>query len=241
MRDIIARHEVIALQFSGGKDSLACLYLLEEFWQKLHVVWGNTGDAFPETLALIAEVRALVPHFIEVKSDVRAQQEKYGYPCDVLPVRNHPTVAMIIHPHERPKLQSCFACCRDNLWEPMQQQMERMRATLIIRGQRTYEVQHSPVRSGDVINGVEYLFPIEDWSSERVREYLGARLPEHYSYMDTGLDCQHCTAHLFENIGKRRFTRERHPELHAELTRRLEVIAGEVEHEHAILREAIAA
>lgn len=238
MRPIIERHEVAVLQFSGGKDSLACLYLLEPYWQKIHVAWGNSGDAFPETLELMDLVRKLVPNFVEVKGNQPAQIERYGYPVDVLPVRNHPAVAFLIHPHPRPKLQSCVACCNDNLWVPMEAQMKSMGATLIIRGQRLAEVQHTPVRSGDVINGVEYLFPLERWTSEDVREYLGERLPSNYEYMDTGLDCQHCTGHLFENLGKRKYTALKHPELHEEISRRLDLIANEVANDMAHLHRA---
>jgi len=31
------------LQLSGGKDSLACLYLLKPKWDDLIVAWVNTG------------------------------------------------------------------------------------------------------------------------------------------------------------------------------------------------------
>lgn len=244
IENILSRHNVAVLQFSGGKDSLACLWLLKDFWPRIHVAWVNTGDAFPETLELMSKVRALVPHFIEISSDVRAQQEKLGYPTDVLPMRNHPLISMMIHPHERPKLQSFHACCLDNLWLPMLLKMQEIGATLIIRGQRNDEWQKSPVRSGDVILGIEYLFPIEDWSAQRVREFLGDKplgLPAHYATADTSLDCMHCTAHLFENIGKRTYMRHRHPSQHAEVTRRLDLIAGEIARDVAFLNEARAA
>lgn len=240
LRDILARHEVAALQFSGGKDSLACLWLLEPFWPHLTVVWGNTGDAFPETLELMSQVRAMVPRFREVRSDQRAQIARYGYPVDVLPVRNHPDVMRLIHPHPRPKLQSCVACCNENLWQPVMAAMRDMGATLIIRGQRKAEVQRTPLRSGDVHEGVEFLFPIEEWSGEEVRAYLADKpigLPENYEVMDTGLDCMLCTGHLFENIGKRVYMAKRHPEAFAEVSRRLDVIALEVERDMSFLHQ----
>ena len=231
LEHIFDRHHVAALQFSGGKDSLACLWLLERFWTRMHVVWANSGDAFPETVALMNRVRDMVPHFIEVRSDQPSQIKEFGFPTDVLPVRNHPGVMHVLHPHPRPPLQSFYACCRDNLWTPMQQKLDQLGATLIIRGQRTSEVQHSPVRSGDILDGIEYLFPIEDWTGDQVREYVAAKplgLPAHYAYVDTSLDCMHCTGHLFENIGKRRYMAEKHPDQHAEVSRRLEVISNEI-------------
>lgn len=241
IRNIFARHEVVALQFSGGKDSLACLWLLEPFWSRLTVLWANAGDAFPETLELMRNVRALVPNFREVKSDVRAQQAEWGFPVDVLPVRNHPGVAKLMHPHPRPKLQSCVACCAENLWQPMVSAVKELGATLIIRGQRKAEIQRTPLHSGSIVEGVEYLFPIENWSSDEVRLYLDDKpigLPENYEVMDTGLDCMHCTGHLFENVGKRIYMVKRHPEAYAEVSRRLDVIADWVERDMRHLHDA---
>lgn len=229
--EAIARHEKVALHFSGGKDSLACLWLLEAYWEKILVCWVNTGDALPEVEALVRKVAAMVPNFVEVKSDVKAHQAKWGYPCDVVPVRNHPTVAFIVHPHPRPPLQSFFACCRDNLWMPMQRKMEELGVTLIIRGQRLQEVQRSPVRSGDTYAGFEFLFPIENWTDEEVRRYVASKplgLPEWYAYTTNSPECAHCTGHLFENIGKMRYLRARHPAVFDEVQRRLGVISGEV-------------
>jgi phosphoadenosine phosphosulfate reductase len=39
-----------ALQFSGGKDSLACLHLYREQWPDLLVMWLNTGAVYPEMM-----------------------------------------------------------------------------------------------------------------------------------------------------------------------------------------------
>jgi phosphoadenosine phosphosulfate reductase len=98
---------------------------------------------------------------------------------------------------------------------------------LVIRGQRNAERAKSPIRSGHKDGGVEYLFPIEDWSSQQVRDYLkeqGAALPRHYDYVDTSLDCQHCTGYLFENAGKFEFIRQHHPALHVEVQGQLRQI-----------------
>ena len=46
-------HERVALELSGGKDSVACLYLLRHQLHKITVYWLNTGDAYPETLDVI--------------------------------------------------------------------------------------------------------------------------------------------------------------------------------------------
>jgi len=35
------------LQFSGGKDSLACLYLLKPRWHEIMVLWLSTPAVLP--------------------------------------------------------------------------------------------------------------------------------------------------------------------------------------------------
>jgi len=241
---IVAKHEKPVLQFSGGKDSLACLWLLKDHWPRITVVWVNTQDAFPETLALMDRVRALVPNFVEVKSDQPAHIEYWGYPTDVLPIRSQRNIQNIMWPHPRQPLQSFWACCFENLMTPAVRAMKELGATLVIRGMRRDEMQTTPMRSGDIVEGVQYLFPILEWSSEDVHAYLADKpigLPEHYAYVDTSLDCRMCTAHLFENEGKRVYMAERHPEAHAEVSRRLEVIAAAIDEDVAHLNAARAA
>jgi 3'-phosphoadenosine 5'-phosphosulfate sulfotransferase (PAPS reductase)/FAD synthetase len=84
----MSAHENTVLQFSGGKDSLACLFLLREQWDEMTVLWVNAGAAFPETVGLMEKIRALVPHFLEVRTNQPAQVAELGYPVDVLPLRN---------------------------------------------------------------------------------------------------------------------------------------------------------
>jgi PP-loop superfamily ATP-utilizing enzyme len=49
------RHAKAILFFSGGKDSLACLHLLREYWDRVLVVWANPGEALPELRAQMDE------------------------------------------------------------------------------------------------------------------------------------------------------------------------------------------
>lgn len=240
IRQAFARHKKAALLFSGGKDSLACLWLLEAFWPHLTVVWANAGDAFPETKDLMRQVQAMVPHFHEVKSDVRAQQAKWGYPVDVLPLRNHVSVGAALTLAPRPKLQSFMSCCTENLWLPMDAALRAAGVTLVVSGQRKSDVQKASTK----VEGFEVILPIEDWTTEEVLAYVADKpigLPANYELMETGLDCMHCTGHLFENGGKRTYMKQRHPEAFAEVSRRLDVIAAEVDrdmaHLHAARRE----
>jgi len=219
MKDVFDRHQKIVFQFSGGKDSLACLHLLRPYWNRLTVVWINTGAAFRETLVQMAAVKVMVPNFLEVSSDQPKQIEENGPPSDLLPWWDT-TLGRLIYSSRTKRAQSPYQCCGSNLWAPMSEAVARLGATLVIRGQRNQEGRKSAIRSGHIENGIEYLFPIEDWSGERVREFLteqGVELPAHYAYVDSSLDCWSCTAYLDENAGKFKYMKRFYPNEHAKV------------------------
>ena len=222
-----AQHRNVALQVSGGKDSTACLYLLRDYWDRVTVMWANTGAAMPETVELIAKIREMVPHFIEVKSDQPAQIAQAGLPVDILPVRNC-AIGRWIEPNKEARLQSYIECCATNIWAPMARAVTELGATLVIRGQRNSEKRRAPIRSGYTADGVTVWFPIEDWTEAQVWDYLkeqGVSI-EHYAYTQTSLDCWSCTAYLDENVGKMRYLKERHPHLWEIQRANLETIRG---------------
>ena len=234
-------NEVTALQFSGGKDSLACLFLMQPYWERLTVYWTNTGASFPETVRLMDEVRALMPHFVEIRTNQKANIEEHGWPVDVLPIRNLPVINQMYN-GERTKLQSFFNCCVANVMAPMHQRMIDDQVTVIIRGQRLQESHKSTLRSGDSQDGFKLLFPIEDWSSEQVRAFLvdkPIKLPANYADMDTSLDCWDCTAYLEENVGKRRYMKREHPTMYEAVSGRLAVIAEQTDRDMRYLRAAM--
>lgn len=234
-----ARNRLAVLQFSGGKDSLACLYLLRPYWDRLVVMWVNTGDAFPETIEQMASIKALVPRFLEVRSAQPKQIADNGLPADVLSVWDTP-MGRQMRPGRSQKLQTALACCNDNLWQPAAKATHDLNATLVIRGQRQAEAFRTTVRSGTIEAGVEYLFPIERWTNKEVRDYLdrcGVALPEHYAYVDSSLDCKHCTAYLSENYGKFIYMQERHPALHSFVRDRVHYILKSVAAEATHLLE----
>ncbi len=219
----IDRHDVPVLQFSGGKDSLACLYLLRPYWNQLTVAWANSGDAFPETIDLMNAVRPLVHRFIEVEGDAPGWIAEHGWPVDVLPVRNS-FLGRLVDWNDGPLLQPFTACCGANIWGPLQAEMRRIGATLVIRGQRNSEETKSIIRSGAIIEGVEYWFPLEDWSENQVFAYLDEQdveVPSYYQFTGTGLDCMHCTAWVKQQARVHRWMSWAHPQEHAIVADRL--------------------
>lgn len=194
MNDILARHQNIALQLSGGKDSLACLYLMREHWDRLTVYWCNTGDAFPETVALMDEIRAQVPRFVEIAGQQPAVIEQFGIPTDILPVSGTPMGVA----NGGQAMQDRYSCCLRSFMLPMHQRMIEDGITLIIRGQKTADRLKGPLRSGDVDGGIEYLFPVEGWTDGQVLAYLreqNAPLPRFYEVMGSSPDCMTCSAY----------------------------------------------
>lgn len=190
-----------ALQFSGGKDSLACLYLYREQWESLYVVWVNTGAAYPEVVESMARWEQKLPNFIEVKTDQPAQTTANGWPSDIVPLR-YTKMGRMVGMESPFLMQGWMACCGDNIWTPMREAMSDLGVRRIIRGQRLDESRKSPLRSGQVVDGIEYIYPLENWTAQQVFAFLrsvDADIPDYYDSEQTSRDCWDCTGYLDEN------------------------------------------
>lgn len=230
---ILDRHERIALQLSGGKDSLACLYLLRDYWPRLTVYWNNTGDPFPETLGIIGMVRDEVPNFIEIDGRQPEVIQQFGIPSDIVPA-SHTPLGLMGSGRAAPLIQDRNSCCYRVIMEPMHRKMIEDGVTLIIRGQRADDALKAPIRSGHVEHGIEYLFPIEGWSAVQVLEYLRYNclpVPRFYQMLDGAPDCMTCSA--WWEHGAAKYLKAYHPEAHAEVQYRLDLINRAV-HEHIV-------
>jgi 3'-phosphoadenosine 5'-phosphosulfate sulfotransferase (PAPS reductase)/FAD synthetase len=188
------------LQFSGGKDSLALLYLMEDEWDDLMVMWCNPGAPHASTLALMDKVRRMVPHFIEVKGTQPLFLANVGYPSDIVPV-SATIVGRAVEHTKGDVFVSAYDCCRVNLWQPMHAATKLLGGKHVYRGQKNADGRKSPARDGFVEDGITYHFPLERWSDQDVRDFLGDRLPHHYTAGEkTSRDCWNCTAYLDENV-----------------------------------------
>jgi 3'-phosphoadenosine 5'-phosphosulfate sulfotransferase (PAPS reductase)/FAD synthetase len=221
------------LQFGGGKDSLACLTLLKDQLEHITVLWMNTGAAFPETIELMERVRSQVPHFLEVKADVFGDIARHGWPSDVVPT-SATAWGRAIRGETGIVIRPWVECCHNNIWRPMDVAARNLGAKRIYRGQRLSEHYKSPIRSGTVVDGVEYVFPLEGWSEQQVFDYLRANhveVPAYYEQTTTSLDCWNCTAFLDAKIGQFKYMRDRHPDKLAVVQQHL------LEMEHAVTKE----
>lgn len=228
------------LQFSGGKDSLACLLLLKDQLDKIIVAWVDSGDAFPETYKQMEAVKAMCPHFLTVHGNQPAVIAEYGYPVDVLPCHSSVTVQQQTSVARQP-LQPFMDCCGRSLMNPMHNAMKAIGATVIIRGQKSCDEHKGPLKSGDVVDGITYIYPIEDWTDDDVMEFVkdSPLLPQHYDEARTSLDCMHCTAYLHDNQWKLPYLLKYHPKEGKEVHKRLNIIQAEIDKDVSPLKRIL--
>lgn len=221
--DAIARHKKIGLQFSGGKDSLACLYLMLPWIDRITVYWLNTGRAYPETLQTVERVRSVAPNFVEIRSDVDAVHAEHGLPSDIVPASATPLGRLV--GHDVPLIQDRYSCCFRTIMRPLHERMLLDGVTLIIRGQRNDDQLKPAISSGFVEDGIEYLFPVEGWTARQVLDYLreqDAPVPRFYEVLDEAPDCMTCSA--WWEKGEARYLKRYHIDAYHEVQSRLEAI-----------------
>lgn len=193
------------LQFSGGIDSLATLWVLKQRWPSLTLMWIDSGAAYPETRELVERLALELPleHTVIVESHQPEWIATYGYPTDLLPIRRS-HVGAAVHSFKGVKFSSWIDCCGQNLWIPAMRAAKELGATTIYRGQRNSDHKKAPMRSGHIEEGVKYIFPIAEWSRQRVRDFAAREFPEYLPayYLDgedSSRDCWDCTAYLEDN------------------------------------------
>lgn len=216
----LAAYSRPALHFSGGKDSLACLYLLKDQLDSVPVYWCNTGDPCPETLAVIEEVRQWVPHFYEVKSDVHTWKETYGWPSDLVAAKSH--FLGVAYGMSDTRMTNRFDCCYYNLMLPMHERMIADGVDCVIRGTKLCDTGAVPAEGQTEHYTV--LLPIKDWSHNDVFQYLksvGAPANAIYDHFKSisAPECLHCTAWWDDN--KAAYLKENHPQVLVDYRERL--------------------
>lgn len=186
----------IALLFSGGRDSLVLLHILEPWLGEIVIVWVNTGAAYESTLKQMAEVRNAVPHFVELTSNQAADIEKWGWPVDIVPVKHDWNQQGNL----TPKLQSSTLCCYKNISTPIETFLNEKGIKVCYVGQRQDEGNVDQRWDGQR-QGIEFRYPLRKWTKKMVMDYVSkhnVKTPHYYSTEEKSRDCWNCTGFLSE-------------------------------------------
>ena len=231
MKEFLIRHKKVALFFSGGKDSIACLELCKPYLDRIVVIWVNTGSNLPEVEECVTKVALEVPNFVEIPTNQAWSVEVHGYPSDVVPV-NFTKLGQDVTNTKDIMLRSYLECCNENLWSPAYTRVKELGITGVIRGQRSDEGHRAPIKSGHVADGIEYFFPLQDWSNEEVNDYLikrGVEMTERLMMRShTSLDCWNCTAFTENSVERMEYMKKYHPVKHQSVVKLLQRIDNAV-------------
>ena len=220
-----------ALMFSGGKDSMACLYLYEDELKDITVIWCNTGKNYPEALEVISKARKMCPNWIELQIDRDLQWSKNGLPSDLVPV-DFTNFGQSITSQKPFAIQSYLQCCFENIAKPAWDTAIGLGFTKIIRGQRKDETYRSTSINGQTEVGVTFIHPLEDWTKEEVLSFLKkemGELPDHYSLDHSSMDCYDCTGFTKHSADRVAYTKKHHPELYADYRKKLQAVSAAID------------
>lgn len=221
------RHERIALCASGGKDSLAVLYLLRPYLHRLTVYHISTGDLLPEVDEIVRHVEAMAPNFVRVQTDAMGWIARHGLPTDLMPHSAHP-VGQAMGEHGI-RLVPRYECCVQNLMQPLWDRIVADGRTLLIRGTKRADMKRLPLASGESDSGVELWLPIEDWSHDDVFAYLrsvGAPICRVYQTTTNSPECARCSAWWGERRAE--YLKRYHPDLWRDYSLRMRAVLAEL-------------
>lgn len=217
----------IALQFSGGKDSLALVHLLRPHWDRLMLYHVDTGDLLPEVREIVDGVEAMVPRFIRIDTNARAWGERFGLPSDLVPTTCTPVGLAIGASSQR--IVDRFDCCASNIMAPMHERMAADGIALVIRGTKRADLPRLPAENGPTGMGYDLWLPLLEWSDADVFGYLrevGATICRVYENGVQAPECATCPA--WWNEGRAAYLGKHHPDLHAIYQAKLSLVAAEV-------------
>ena len=187
--DEMKNHDCVVLEFSGGRDSLAALQLLQPWPDNLHVVHLDTCDAPPETVKLVREMAARFgDRFHVVRSSSYAVRAEYGHPSPII-MSDKPFFT------EAPLMQTQFECCLRTIMLPLHQYVLGLGATMIIRGQRDSDCHKNPAEHLSVNDGIVIAYPVQDKTDEELDVVCGSLLPSFYEFTSDAPDCMTCTGY----------------------------------------------
>lgn len=208
----IEQHDMAALLFSGGKESVALAHMLKPYRDRLTLVWVNTGMMFPHMAEFVRGFAERHGYKLaELRSDQGRRFATHGLPSKILSTHNS-RMAMACEENPKPRLllTDHAGCCSELRYKPVIEWMLLTGTKAVIHGQRA-EDKRRPRFDRQFAE----IAPLWDWSGEDVYEYLRANdleLPEQYGagYADSG-ECWNCTSEI--NAERFRWMGKRYPDL----------------------------
>jgi hypothetical protein len=161
--------------------------------------------------AVVDQLHGILPNLTVVRRDVHAWIAANGLPSDLVPYTSDHLGQCI---SQAPRLVPLQACCWANIMQPLHERIKADGNTLVIRGTKRADMKRLPMQSGQVLDGIELLLPLEHWTNADVMAYLreqGAPIAAAYDYFEDMADCATCSAWWGEK--RAAFLRQRHPEL----------------------------
>lgn len=232
----IEKSEKPVLHYSGGKDSTAVLFKLKDYWDKLTVMYVNGGDAFPETLRVMEEVRKLPVTFLEIVTDVETVREDQGWPSDIIG-RDNTIAGQYFFRKNKPRLQEGLSCCLLALFMPLHKATIDGGYDLILRGTKINDIARNDL--GDKIFDVNVWYPVKDMTDDQVIEYIVKWYPKYPKLVEAVLEpytfgcnsnhnCMHCTAWYEQHENKEVVLKEKYPEVWKVVHERFKLIEESV-------------
>lgn len=235
-----------AIQFSGGKDSLASLHLSKPIWDRATIYFGDTGGFYPHMVEFVERTCADLGLPLKIMRPPVAMEDyhrQYGLPSDIVPI----DASMEMRPFTKRVghiLQPSVRCCAALQWRGLYQAMIDDGIKHVVRGSKAAD-QHVGVGDGHADeNGITYHCPVWDWTDDDVFAYLRENqieMAEHYSVSNNSFDCVLCTAFLGSSGARSRieYTKKRYPEAWPELKRRMLIVRDVIDTERAALNDAL--
>jgi len=237
-----------AVQFSGGKDSLAVLHLMRDrFDSDTTVYFGDTGIVYPHIARFVAATCAALGLRLKVVKpavSALAFHAKQGLPADIVPVERSAEMQPYLPSRREPLLQSGLSCCSALLWRPLQEALQADGVRVVYRGSKKCDGQVGVADGFVHAHGITYHSPLWDWSEKDVFDYLkqvGIELPAHYAEVNSSFDCYACTAWLNHTgvADRLKWTKDHYPDLWPGIEARLRAVGAAINAELSLLDDVL--